>query len=217
MSKLSRSKASGASVSNHTWHGNTIKPSRSPPSLSSMGDGHGYAPWVRTLIVVIFVKEADISLWDGTQRACPSFSRKLCLLNILAVARFPPAEVLTKSVDTPVLLGETRLLPGEHDPSSSVSLTASRTPRRPAVPRTDGPTALVRIPSTTRGLGALHGISPEDAVQISCTAVSIPRTRNLWELVGPLAVLSSCKSEQAHRTAVLKVVSPLLSSSCCQR
>ena len=125
---------------------------------------------------------------------------------------------------TPVLLGKTRLFPSEHDPSLSVLLTASQTPRRPTVPRrpficfyTDGPIALTRlISSTTRALGAFHGISPEDAVQISCTAVSMPRTRNLWELVGPLAVLSSCKSVQAHTTAVLKVVSPLLSSSCCQ-
>ena len=56
------------------------------------------------------------------------------------------------------------------------------------------------ISSTTRGLGAFHGISPEDAVQISRTAASMTRTRNICELVGPLAVLSSCKSEQAHST-----------------
>ena len=102
---------------------------------------------------------------------------------------------------TPVLLRETRLFPGEHDPSSSVLLTASQTLRRPTVPRrpffcfsTDGPTALARL---------IYGTSPEDAVQISCTAVSMPRTRNLWELVGPPAVLSSCKSVQAHNNRVV--------------
>ena len=83
-------------------------------------------------------------------------------------------------------------------------------------PLTDQPALARLISSTTRGLGAFHGISPEDAVRISCTAVSMPRTRNLWELFGPLAVLSSCKSGQAHNTAVQKVVSPLLSSSCGQ-
>ena len=34
----------------------------------------GWWTRVRTLIVVIFVKEADISLWDDAQHACPSFS-----------------------------------------------------------------------------------------------------------------------------------------------
>ena len=102
------------------------------------------------------------------------------------------------------LAGEARLLPGEHDPSSSVSLTASQTPRRPTVPRRPFFCfSLARlISSTTRGLGAFHQISLENAAQISCTAVSMPHTRNLWELVGPLAVPSSCKSEQAHSTAV---------------
>ena len=99
---------------------------------------------------------------------------------------------------TPVLPGETRLLPGEHDPSSSVLLTASQTPRRPTVPRR--PSSVVTDKRTWS--------IPRD-LQFSCTAVSMPRTRNLWELVGPLAVFSSS-------TAVLKVVSPLLSSSCCQ-
>ena len=42
VSKSSRSEASGASVSNHTLHGN-IKSSRSSLPLSIRGDGHGYA------------------------------------------------------------------------------------------------------------------------------------------------------------------------------
>ena len=72
-------------------------------------------------------------------------------------------------------------LPGEQDPSSSVLLTASQTPHRPTVPRrpffcfsTNRRIALARlISSTTRVLGGFHGISLEDAVQISCTAVSM--------------------------------------------
>ena len=78
--------------------------------------------------------------------------------------------------------------------SSSVLLTACQTPRCPTVPcrpflcfSTDGPnTSTRRISSTTRGLGAFHWMSPEDAVQIFCTAVSMPRTRNLRNLLDHL-------------------------------
>ena len=115
------------------------------------------------------------------------------------------------------MLGRTRRFPDEHDPSSSVLLTACQTLHCRTVPRipflrssTDGPTASARqISSTKPGPGAFHGISPEDAVQISCTAVSMPRARNLWELVDHLQC--SLPATQCKHTVQLFRKSSLLS------
>ena len=69
----------------------------------------------------------------------------------------------------------------------------------------------------TRGLGAFLGIVTEDGAETLCKAVSTPRTRTLRELVGPPAAPFLCRSEQARRTIVSKVVSPPPSCSCCER
>ena len=69
----------------------------------------------------------------------------------------------------------------------------------------------------TRGLGAFLGIVTEDGAETLCKAVSTPRIRTLRELVGPPAAPFLCRSEQARRTIVSKVVSPPPSCSCCER
>ena len=66
------------------------KSSRSSPPLSIRGDGHG----VRTLIVVIFMFEADISLWDDARHACPSFSQQLCLTHLRILRSVSVSSVL---------------------------------------------------------------------------------------------------------------------------
>ena len=68
-----------------------------------------------------------------------------------------------------------------------------------------------------RGLEAFLGIVTEDGAQTLCTAVSTPRNRTLRKLVWPPAVPFLCRSKQARRTIVSKVVSPAPSYSCCQR
>ena len=58
----------------------------------------------------------------------------------------------------------------------------------------------------TRGLGAFLGTLLEDVARTVGVAASMPRTRNLWELVGPPAAPCPCKSEQAHSTPVPRTV-----------
>ena len=56
---------------------------------------------MRTLIIVVFVKEADISLWDDAQHACPSFSQKLCLTHLRILPQCAGRLCLVEQVASP--------------------------------------------------------------------------------------------------------------------
>ena len=110
---------------------------------------------------------------------------------------------------TSVLLGGTKQLLGRGDPRPLVFLAAGPTPCHPAVLRkpsvlspADGPSAPTHLTSlATRGLGTFLGTLLEDVARTLCEAASSPRTRNLWELVGPPA--APCPAGQDKHTVRL--------------